>query len=672
MKAGDGYDLAGFDVFDTLLVRIVSSPRAAFLLMGNLEEVRTITGCSPEAFARVRCQAETHSRRGRPETTHDAVYEDVRRALALGEEQAERLARIELDVERRLIRPAPGVASRLAGAPAPRRVAISDMYLPGQAVTALLDEAGLGEFLDAVYVSCDHGATKRSGALFDIVLTKEGVTPSRFVHTGDNAESDVVSPRRLGAAAVHAPEAHLSRYERIWDAHGATTGGLSAVFGGAARLARLRMAPADERERAIVEVATGAAAPALVAFVLWTLRGAERRGIRRLYFLARDGELPLHLARNLAPRMGLDIDLRYLHGSRRLLHQATILEGDPRDAVWAWNAFHRPTLAKALRRFGLAEAQAVDHLRRLGAGELADRPVEPEHLRRLLEDTTLREAIRAEAPARRDRMERYLVQEGLGDGTPYGIVDTGWTGRTIESLVASSAAPPVGVYFFGVRKRDFGWHRPDLISGYLFDEVAGTGFADYVPEGRAPAVIETFTVTDEGITVDLEDDGHGGVRPVVASPHNPVLAQWPWWATYRAAVDAFVEALPVEDADLLALGADLRTPTAEVLSSFWEHPTPAEVEAWGSFVFEDDLLGESHNTLVQPYHVADVLARVVSRRPVRPRVWHAGSAAASPLPARLAVGAWWSAKAARRGLVPERARALVRHYRVSRAVRARD
>ena len=69
------------------------------------------------------------------------------------------------------------------------------------------------------------------------------------------------------------------------------------------------------RERA--EVVAGVAGPLLAGYVLWCLRRAAEAGLPRLYFVARDGEVMLAIARRLVEGLGLDLDLRYLEGSRR-------------------------------------------------------------------------------------------------------------------------------------------------------------------------------------------------------------------------------------------------------------------------------------------------------------------------------------------------------------------
>ena len=62
-------------------------------------------------------------------------------------------------------------------------------------------------------------------------------------------------------------------------------------------------------------------APALAGFVQWILAQAKKDGIRRLYFLARDGYFPCRAARPSCEAYGISIECRYLYLSRYSLRR---------------------------------------------------------------------------------------------------------------------------------------------------------------------------------------------------------------------------------------------------------------------------------------------------------------------------------------------------------------
>jgi hypothetical protein len=101
---------------------------------------------------------------------------------------------------------------------------------------------------------------------------------------------------------------------------------------GAGRLCRLH-----GREQgghpALAETAAGVVAPVLGAFVSWVLATARERGWRRLYFVSRDGQILVRMARELAG--GLGLDCRYLHGSRQAWFLAA-LDGFDLESAADW------------------------------------------------------------------------------------------------------------------------------------------------------------------------------------------------------------------------------------------------------------------------------------------------------------------------------------------------
>ena len=56
------------------------------------------------------------------------------------------------------------------------------------------------------------------------------------------------------------------------------------------------------------------AGPALAGYVLWVLERSFEMGLKRLYFISRDGEIMLEMAQRLLPAFWPDatMELRYL------------------------------------------------------------------------------------------------------------------------------------------------------------------------------------------------------------------------------------------------------------------------------------------------------------------------------------------------------------------------
>ena len=603
------------DVFETVLVRMTGHPEALFLALGRLQRDRGLTAHSPEVIAEVRRVAESTAVEQHAAHADLAdVYAELAWRLGLDERSRDDLQRCELELEAELLRPVPGADRWLhALRAAPKGVAfVSDSYLSSAFIRAQLQRCGLWDDRDRLYVSCEAGETKWSGRLFPLVARREGVRTVQMRHHGNHARSDVRSARRRAVQVSAKTVGNPNRYERVLDGHGTGSGGLAHFLSGAARMARLDVEGLDDHAIALRDVGACVVAPALAAYVLHVLRSAERAGIRRLYFAAREGEVLLEVARPLAALLGCSIELRHLHGSRQAWNAAALTELDDEAFDWILQLSGSATVRTVLQRVGLSPERVG---RQLSAMQLPPStwdetlvPARREALRQALGTDPCRSAVLADAHARRTLMLQYLRQEGLLDGTPYGVVDVGWKGRTASSLSSVLAGVegdlPACFYSFALQDEPPSGRRADR-RAFLFDGGRNLG------AGRltvSMATIDVFCAGREGLTIGYEVDGEQ-VRPVRRSATDEAVLQW-GLLVVREAVGSFARQL-VLDPRLVDLDGDLRPAVLGVLQEFLFRPTTSEARAWGSFPHASDQDEADRYPLARPVPLP-VAARAVA------------------------------------------------------------
>ncbi|MEZ5740674.1 MAG: hypothetical protein R3E68_15275 [Burkholderiaceae bacterium] len=236
---------------------------------------------------------------------------------------------------------------------------------------------------------------------------------------------------------------------------------MAASLAGAGRLTRLSMTTDDEHQRALTDVTAGVAAPLLIGFLLWVLKNAQRNGVSRLYFIARDGQVLIRMAQVLVDRLGLKIELRYLYGSRLAwvfpaAGKVTIPVLDALVPLDGSDGRQHFTLTQFFGRFGVTcEAALLALLQTLFAARGWDDDLAHDELVMLrsmaLQHPLPERAADAQALATRVDVLDYLRQEGFGDQESIGIVDLG-TGatlyRALARLLDSASLPlPAGYYF---------------------------------------------------------------------------------------------------------------------------------------------------------------------------------------------------------------------------------
>jgi FMN phosphatase YigB (HAD superfamily) len=597
--------VVSIDVFDTTLTRACGPPEALFLWLGRRLAQEGQISCSPEVFARARARADrmVWQRAGGMDSnvSLEDFHHEVVRLLNLDPELVGTLVAAEEGLEAEVLRALPGTAQAVgkAGEQARQVVFTSDTYFTAAFVEQQLRRNDVWTDGAACFVSSDRSASKASGRLFDLLVRELGVQASAVVHIGDDAHSDGVMARHRGVHSVSAPEGRLNRYERLLAGSMWSTAGSGAAFSGASRLARLRTHARNGSERAIVDVAAGVAGPALVAYVLWILRRSQDCGVRRLAFVARDGQVLHDIATILIRRLRLPLSSTYLYASRQSTNLAATFDADHEELSWVFRDREYLTPRQLLERFDISWEEAAESLTPLGLA--ADQPgMTPEAadaLADLLQRGSLRRLLLAKAAVRRSTVVDYLQQEGLLSQR-CAVVDFGGVGsqvRALHRLIVTAGGPPPRMFLMSMDDPaeagvQAGGGVQDWLADtecYLFDNRRGRGIVR--PRGLV-TVLQMFSAADHGTVTGYARE-HGRVVPVLAHGTDKPLLAW-GLPVLRDTIRCFTEHVVLAP-DLVDPWTDLREPVTEVIREFWTNPTGDEARAWGTFPFEGAQAGGS-------------------------------------------------------------------------------
>jgi len=591
--------LRSVDIFDTVLTRAVARPADLFLLSASPSFT------DPEQWRQVRIQAERHARQSAPggEVNLEQIYRALADSLSWDAVQTRQAMEAELAAEETALHPVPGMRRQL------RRwreqgdsiLFLSDMYLPSDFLERQLRHHGVWAEGDQLLVSGEQHLSKRSGQLFLSVLQSRALSPGSLCHTGDDPEADASLPSQFGIRTEPFTDARLSPREQFLSDMSDVEPLLRSRIAAASRLARLNLPkPADPEDRTLRDIGTAVIGPLLTGYVAWSLREAKQRGIQRLYFVSRDGQILHRIAETLCRTENLDIECRYLFGSRQAWHLPALTKLDETALNWIVDSTLHLSIDSVLRRVGLDPACAGTPLTKNGFPESAWthnlEASERDRLKLLLSQDPLRSAILTEAESRRKTAAGYLRQEGLLDSIPWAMVDMGWSGRMQGSLRSLlnilGANRPVTGFYFALKGTCPATNGNTLLSCLDPSEFAAKGLR-YIP------VLETITAADHASVVSYQQKSDGHFGPVF-HPRALEARNFPWVRIQQDAAVAFAEKfgqlISVESVRL----EDIHQLAALLMRQFFGSPTREESRAYRLFRAGEDQAGGRLYRLATP------------------------------------------------------------------------
>lgn len=344
-----------FDVFDTLITRTTATPTGIFALMQlrlmQDEAYAELPAYIKRNFYHLRIQAEKLTRHcyGTQEiedVTIEQIYEAMATTGSLSSDEIKCLLELERATEYENIigiRENIEKVKRLV-AEGERVAFISDMYLDHATIQKMLIKVESSFQHIPLYVSSTYKKGKYTKNLYTLVKELENADFHEWVHCGDNLHSDVEMAKKLGIQANHFPFEPLLDCEKKVLAQKTKDAFIQLTIG-TARNVRLEHRLTDA-------AAIGASLGGVILFpyVWWLLQESLRKGIHRLYFIARDGYVLKEIADVIIAEYQYEIKTDYIYGSRRAWRMASFSERN--NDVYKFVQWSHPTKIKNIR--GLA------------------------------------------------------------------------------------------------------------------------------------------------------------------------------------------------------------------------------------------------------------------------------------------------------------------------------
>ena len=305
-----------FDIFDTCLVRKCGTPENFFDVFSLRAFEHEPQEWARQEFVAARRLTEQKLWAENPHYTIDDIWAEMDWTHPFLKSKKE-LCELEQELEREMLVPVLSMRDkvnecRMSG---DKIIFISDMYLSSAFLIDVMRANGFYQEGDSLYVSCECKAAKYNGELFWYVKEKEGLSSFRnWHHYGDNKLGDYKAPKKLGIKCTLINHEYTP-YQKQWKDNDYSLGfkypGILAGLGRALHYSTEWNTHTDF----VLDII----APFYCSWMYMVLEDAQQKGIKRLYFCARDAYQIHKIAQVMQPLFP-EVGIEYVYMSRKALY----------------------------------------------------------------------------------------------------------------------------------------------------------------------------------------------------------------------------------------------------------------------------------------------------------------------------------------------------------------
>ncbi|OFC69934.1 hypothetical protein [Alteromonas confluentis] len=595
-----------FDLFDTLITRKVLNPKDIFILLEK--KIKTLQIIPNELdFYSMRIHAERSARKKSEfeEISLEEIYEELNCSLKLSNNNLKSIMEYECQIEIENIVPINSQHQKFLDAK--NKIIITDIYLDRYTIEKIIrDVLKIEDF--TVYISSELRKTKRTGSLFQHVMSDLKINFNEWLHIGDNRYSDYISPKKLGIQSEIFKDSHLIKIEKKTNPVDEDI----AKYFGCAKNTRINF---DTDRTEIKNISASVIAPTLFLYVYDLLEKAHKNNIRKLYFLARDGQIMLEIAKIIQKKHFTQIECKYLYASRKAWHLASVCD-EIDDYAYEW-VFYKPksiTFDRIFSRLECSYNDYKDYFRTNGVDKDKNQLLNNDEIslvkNLILNCRALVNEVLTKSAIKRKILFEYLEQEGFFDSEKVGIVDVGWNGRLQYSLSKSirhhNFNPEIHGFYFNLL-RTFRYSENDHLHKFL-----DTNNKINVP------IFESFVYATHGTLLGYESD-NGRINPVLSEEINTSLIEW-GLNIQQDVIRYYSELIILESLDLHS--PELKKHVLSNLEYFFNNPCKETAFLYSKVLHDDTSLSVS--SLVPKITLIDFIKlKAFNRSPFENMWWTA-------------------------------------------------
>lgn len=318
----ENFEIYSFDVFETLVTRRTATPRGIFVLMEEVlkrdEKYSFLPEYVRDNFYNLRIAIEkflyryNQSNTGNLEITLDDIYSQFALNYGITDEGAGLLKELEIETEYDNALPISENIDLIKDLlnRGKKVILISDMYLSGEVIRKILAKFDIVFKYLKIFSSSDVKKRKSNSQIYKYLKEEENISDyKKWLHTGDNVKSDIEQAQKLGIQTKLFEYPQLEPYEKKLIEKYENDKYIQLSIG-SSRNARILNKSLEYK------LGCSLSAPVIMPYLLWLFKSCLKQGIKRLYFIARDGYLLKEAFDLIVKKYDADIETHYVYGSR--------------------------------------------------------------------------------------------------------------------------------------------------------------------------------------------------------------------------------------------------------------------------------------------------------------------------------------------------------------------
>jgi len=432
----DGIKIVSFDIFDTLILRMVEKPVDIFELVQR--EYEKIKGKMNIDYKKIRIESEKEARQianeiyGREEINHDDIFNVLNKKF--DNIDIKILKQLEIEKEKEFCI-ANDYMKKIYDQVKLKNIKIiitSDMYLDKEVIINILKKNGYDSF-ERIFLSSEIMLTKWKGSMYSYILKETNCKPEEILHIGDNIYSDIKMAEMKGIQTHYYENVYNRAKKQLVRDLEYIDKNYDCIELSITRALINNELFNDDNKINDFWYAFGFKYVGILYYslVTWIHNNAKNDGIEKLLFLSRDGYILKKAYETIYHED--KIDNEYVYASRRAFVFPTTINNFEDTLDFLTGVLDEIKVKDYIKRIGLDINDYVDEIKKAGFISI-DEMVSNTDIRIRNFFSMISQNIKEKLNKEYKLLVEYINQIGIDKYKKIGIVDIGYNGNMQNSI----------------------------------------------------------------------------------------------------------------------------------------------------------------------------------------------------------------------------------------------